>query len=93
MKYLVAFALLAFSLNAYSVDITITLSAGDATRAAAACGKMLQLVDAKNVPRSCTMAEAKGRIIQHVKQWIEDTERPALEQQLGPVVVPAFTPS
>ena len=89
MKTLFLIAVLMFSSSAYAVDITITLTAAQATRAAAACGKTLGLVDGNQVPRSCTMAEAKAFLIDYLRHIVFDAER---QQAQSLITNSAFDP-
>jgi hypothetical protein len=75
--------------------VTITLTAAQATRAAAACGVALNLKDVQvpPQPRPCTMAEAKTFIVGLLRQVVIDVEGRAAEVLRGPVVVPAFDPT
>lgn len=94
-KTLLAFALLFASFSAQAVDLTITLTAGQATRFAAVCGKIKKLVDAQvpPQPRACTMAEAKTMIVERMRALVVDVEGAELTKQAtDAVVVPAFDP-
>lgn len=63
-------------------DMTITTSAGDAARVAAAVGRKLGLVTAQGAPRSATAAEVKVHVVEFLKATVQDQERlAALEAQ------------
>lgn len=71
------FIALAFSLPAHAVDLTISMTAPQAARIAAACGKRMGLVDAQvdPKPRSCDMAEAKAWTIKLWREAVTDSEQ------------------
>lgn len=94
-RSILAVALFCFAVAAQALDYTITLTAGEATRIAAAVGKVYGLVDAQvpPQPRSATAAEVKKGLSDVMKQWIQDTEGTTLRKQaVDAVVVPAFDP-
>lgn len=95
MKKFLAIALLAIALPAQAVDVTITLTAGQANRFAAVCGQIRQLVDTQEPPqpRPCNMAEAKELIIALMRRVVVDVEGAAAEKAArDAVVVPTFDP-
>lgn len=82
-------------LTAFAVDVTITLTASQAQRFAAACGEVNKLVDNQvpPQPRPCTMAEAKQAIIAGMKRLIIDVEGAKLvKAAVDAIVVPEFDP-
>lgn len=94
MKRLLAIALLAIACNAQAVDVTITVTAGQATRLTAAIGKVRNLVDAQGAPRSATMAEVKTIIADHLRGFVTQAElQPAKDAAAAAVTIPAFDPT
>lgn len=95
MKRLLFAVLLCASMAAQAVDITITVTASESTRMAAAVGKAQNLVDSQTPPqpRAATMTEVKQFLIQRAKQLIIDVEGAALIKQASDAaVIPAFDP-
>lgn len=84
MKSLFAILALVISFQAQAVDVTITLTAPQATRVAAACGKRL------NLGRSCTMVEAKAWTIGLWREVVIDSEREDTNKVL---TIEAFEPT
>jgi hypothetical protein len=72
------FVVLMFTLQAQAVDVVITLTPTQATRAAAACGTIMGYVDAQGAPRPCTMAEAKTWLISKLRDLVLIIERNAV---------------
>lgn len=70
MRIALAIVLISMSFAAQAVDVTITLTAAQSTRFAAACGQTLRLVDAQKQPRACTLAESKAFLIEQMKQIV-----------------------
>ena len=94
MKKLLAIALLCFATSALAVDVTVSLTAPQATRVAAALGEARGLKDAQGAPRSATMAEVKTIIADHLRGFVMQAEKSALEEAaIKAVTVPAFDPS
>lgn len=94
-RLLFAVLLCCLSAVAQAVDITITVTAAEATRFAAAVGKAQNLMDSSTPPkpRTATMTEAKDFLIQRARQLIIDVEGSALvKQATDAVVVPLFDP-
>lgn len=77
-----------FVTPALAVDVTITMTADQATRFAAVCGA------AKNLGRSCTIAESKAFAIERLRQVVVDHEGAVAKRAATEaVVVPNFDPS
>lgn len=94
MKHLLTIVLLAFATSALAVDVTVSLTAPQAQRLATAIGKVRNLVDARGDPRSATMAEVKTIIADHLRGFVMQAEKSALEEAaIKAVTVPAFDPS
>ena len=94
MKQLLAIALLCFATSALAVDVTVSLTAPQAQRLATAIGKVRNLVDARGDPRSATMAEVKTIIADHLRGFVMQAEKSALEEAaIKAVTVPAFDPT
>lgn len=90
MKTIIAILLLAFSMPALAVDVTITLTTPQAVRVAAACGKILALRDAQDQPRACTMPEAKQWLIQFIRHAVTDAEQQDAQKA---IVIQTFEPT
>jgi len=85
---LVAMLMLLIVSPAFAVDVTITLTAGQATRFAAVCGV------AKQLGRACTLIESKAFVIERLRQVVIDYEGSmANKAATDAVVIPAFDPS
>lgn len=94
MRKLLAIALLCFATSALAVDVTVTLTAPQAQRLAAAIGKVRNLTDGQGAPRSATMAEVKTIVADHLRGFVMQAEKPALEEAaIKAVTVPAFDPT
>jgi hypothetical protein len=75
-------------------SMSITYTASEGNRFAAALGKAQNLRDGDGKPRSATTAECKTFIIGRMKQLVIDVEgRDLTEAAIAAVVVPAFDPS
>lgn len=93
MKRIFTLALLCFTTSAIAVDVTVTLTAPQAQRLATAIGKVRNLTDAQGAPRSATMAEVKTIVADHLRGFVMQAEKPALEEAaVRAVTVPAFDP-
>lgn len=85
---LIAYGVLVCTAPAFAVDVTITMTTGQASRFAAVCGV------AKNLGRSCTPAESKAFAIERLRQVVIDHEcAVANKAATDAVVVPTFDPS
>ena len=94
-KFLVLTLFAVSATSTFAVDITLTLTAGEANRFAAACGEIKQLRDAQvpPQPRPCNVAESKQMVIERLKQIIIDVEGSKLTKQaVDAVVIPVFDP-
>lgn len=75
-------------------SMTLTYTAAEAQRFAAALGKAHNLKDNQDNPRSATAAECKAFVIGRMKQLVVDIEgRELTEAAVAAVRVPAFDPT
>lgn len=75
-------------------SMTLTYTAGEATRFADALGKAQSLKDAQGDPRPATAAECKAFVIGRMKQLVLDIEgRDLTAAAVAAVVIPAFDPT
>lgn len=90
MKRFTAFLVaLLFASSALAVDLTITLTAEQAQRFAAAVGADNALKNGAGAPRSATSAEARQDVIRYMRVKTQEYERRLGTSQL---VIPAFEP-
>lgn len=80
MKHLLAIALFALSTRALAIDVTVSVTAPQATRIAAALGELRGLKDGAGAPRSATMAEVKQSVADHLRGIVMQVERPKAEK-------------
>lgn len=75
-------------------SMTITYTASEGQRIAAALGKAHSLVDEGGQPRSATAAEVKTFVIARIKQLVVDIEgRDLTAAAIAAVVVPPLEPT
>ena len=75
-------------------SMTITYTASEGQRFAAALGSVQGLVDAQGAPRAATAAECKDFVIGRMRQFIIDKEGADLTAAaIAAVSVPAFSPT
>jgi hypothetical protein len=72
-----AIVLLCFATQVLAVDVTLTFTAGQVTRFAAALGKARSLVDVNGNPRVATAVEMKQFVIDNVRGMVYSIEYPA----------------
>lgn len=95
MRLTIVILLFALSFSAQAVDVTITLTAAQATRFAAVCGELKGLKDTQEPPqpRPCTMAEAKQMIVEQMRSLVFSMEEAKSKKAAtDAVTVPAFDP-
>lgn len=98
MKKPLAIALFCFATSASAIDVTVTLTAGQATRVAAALGELrgykVAQADGNGAPRAATMAEVKTSVADHLRGIVMQVERPKAEKAaLDAVTVAPMDPS